>query len=149
MEQKTLRTILSVVALVIFGIIITSAYSKFANVSLRPKVDNLASQESLKRIAEEAEKYFEENQHFGILGVGQVGTTDCLAGNTFITNNSYVQDILDKFPESKCNFNVDENGSNRINNWNVTVRSGSSYTCIDSLGKTASLSSFPQGITCE
>lgn len=148
MDQKVLRTILSVAALVIFGIIITGAYSKFTNGTLKPKADKLANQESLKRVAEEAEKYFEENQHFGVMA-NTNPNGDCFADGTFISNSNIVQNILNKFDESKCNFNLDQNGSNRVNNWNITVRSGSSYTCIDSLGKVSSLNSFPQGITCE
>lgn len=149
MDSKLLRSVLSVIAVFIFFFIVFAIYSKFTNNTLRPKADKLANQESLKRVAEEAEKYFEENQNFGILGVGDVGSDSCEIGNTFITNSTVVQNILNKYSESKCQFIIDQNGSYKINNWNITVRSGNSYTCIDSLGKTAELASFPQTVTCE
>lgn len=149
MNQTTNRTVFSVIALFIFMFIGFMLYDNFSNQKLKPKVNNLATEESLKRIAEEAEKYFEENQHFGILGVGFVGLDNCSDGNTFITSNEIVQDILAKFNESKCRFNIDENGSYRINNWNITVRDGKDFTCIDSLGKVIEVKSFPQTIACE
>lgn len=149
MDPKVLRSVLSVIALFIFFFIIFTIYSKFTNSSLRPKADKLANTESLRRVAEEAEKYFEENQNFGILNSDEIDTDNCEAGSTFITNNSTIQNILAKYSENKCQFNIDQNGSYKINNWNITVRSGQTYTCIDSLGKTVELSSFPQTVTCE
>jgi hypothetical protein len=148
MNQKIWKLGTITVVILILGYLITSFFSNTFNNNLAPKAKTSADKETLRRITEEAESYFDEFGHYGVLQEGEVGTTTCQTQGTFLSRQAVI-DILNRYDKSQCIYQIDQNGSNRVNSWSLAVKEGGGIVCVDSSGASQKLNSFPQSASCQ
>lgn len=148
MNQKIWKLGTITVVILVLGYLIISFFSNTFNNNLAPKAKTSADKETLRRVTEEAESYFDEFGHYGVLQEGEVGTTTCQTNGTFLSRQAVV-DILSKYSQTQCVYQVDQNGSNRVNAWSLAVKESGGIICADSSGASQKLNSFPQTASCQ
>jgi hypothetical protein len=148
MNQKIWKLGTITVVILVLGYLITSFFSNTFSNNLAPKAKTSADKETLRRVTEEAESYFDEFGHYGVLQEEEVGTTTCQTQGTFLSRQAVI-DILNRYDKSQCIYQIDQNGSNRVNSWSLSVKEGGGIVCVDSSGASQKLNSFPQTASCQ
>jgi hypothetical protein len=144
MNNNTNRSVLSIVALIIFMFIAFFLYNNIIEGNTNKNIDNIQVQNLLKNLKTDADIYYTSNNSYGDMPV-DMQNGKCVGVNTFI-QNSLKEKIFSKInnEDIKCYFD----GGNKIDRWSVTIRADSEYWCVDEGGNTQKLNSFAQSSSC-
>jgi hypothetical protein len=146
------KQIAYVLAIFAFLFVVVNMYNKVFNNTLKPGAQNVSARETLKRLSEEGEFYYDSYQHYGIIQTDSSSSSgnlnnSCNVNNTFLAAQP-IQDLLNNFSseEKRCTLR-DINGM--VDAWMVAIKDGGDIWCGDSKGNTKKMSSWPTGYECE